>query len=72
MTHAFDVGFEVRPSGLDHVQGFYVVGPNLPATPGAPAVGTNVGVGTTLLNPALVGGSRAAITGTTLDNPNPE
>ena len=69
MTHAFDVGLEVSRE-TNHVQGFYVVGPNLPATPGAPAVGTNVSVGTTCSNPALVGAA-SSYNCTTLDNPNP-
>ena len=69
MTHAFDLGMEASRE-TNHVQGFYVVGPNLPATPGAPAVGTNVSVGTACSNPALVG-APSAYNCTTLDNPNP-
>jgi catecholate siderophore receptor len=69
MTHSFDIGMEASRE-TNHVQGFYVVGPNLPATPGAPAVGTNVSVGTTCSNPALVGAA-SSYNCTTLDNPNP-
>lgn len=69
MTHSFDIGMEASRE-TNHVQGFYVVGPNLPATPSAPAVGTNVSVGTTCSNPALVGAA-SSYNCTTLDNPNP-
>ena len=69
MTHAFDLGMEASRE-TNHVQGFYVIGPNLPATPGTPAVGTNASVGTTCSNPAFVG-APSAYNCTTLDNPNP-
>ncbi len=69
MTHAFDLGMEVSRE-TNHVQGFYVVGPNLPATPGAPAVGTNVTVGTACSLPGNQG-ALGSYNCTTLDNPNP-
>lgn len=67
--HSFDIGMEASRE-TNHVQGFYVVGPNLPATPGSPAVGTNVSVGTAC---SLAGnqGAAGSYNCTTLDNPNP-
>lgn len=67
--HSFDIGFEASRE-TNHVQGFYVVGPNLPATPGAPAVGTNVSVGTACSLPGNQGAA-GSYNCTTLDNPNP-
>lgn len=69
LTNSFDFGMEVSRE-TNHVQGYYVVGPNLPATPGAPATGTTVTIGTACSLPANQGAA-GSYNCTTLDNPNP-
>lgn len=70
MIHTFDLGMEASRE-TNHVQGFYVTGPNLPAQPGSLAgAGTTVSIGTACSNPTLTGAA-SAYNCTTLDNPNP-